>query len=92
MNGAAGERGIEIHQVYGLTESCGPACLIGSEDAIVRAGSTGKAFFHTDVRVVDDTNNEILFQPPLAADLWQQKMMSPAAQKTPCTQLWFELR
>ena len=22
--------GIEIHQVYGLTESCGPACLIGA--------------------------------------------------------------
>ncbi len=46
--------GIEIHQVYGLTESCGPACLIGPDDALAKAGSTGKAFFHTDVRVVDD--------------------------------------
>ncbi len=45
--------GIEIHQVYGLTESCGPACLLTSDDAVERAGSTGKAFFHTDVRVVD---------------------------------------
>jgi O-succinylbenzoate-CoA ligase len=44
--------GIEIHQVYGLTESCGPACLVSPEDALVRAGSTGKAFFHTEVRVV----------------------------------------
>jgi acyl-CoA synthetase (AMP-forming)/AMP-acid ligase II len=44
--------GIEIHQVYGLTESCGPACLISPDDALVRAGSTGKAFFHTDVRIV----------------------------------------
>jgi acyl-CoA synthetase (AMP-forming)/AMP-acid ligase II len=25
--------GIEIHQVYGLTESCGPGCLILGEDA-----------------------------------------------------------
>lgn len=45
--------GIEIHQVYGLTESCGPACLLTSDDAVERAGSTGKAFFHTDVRLVD---------------------------------------
>jgi O-succinylbenzoate-CoA ligase len=50
--------GIEIHQVYGLTESCGPACLISPEDAIERAGSTGKAFFHTEVRVVDGAGND----------------------------------
>jgi O-succinylbenzoate-CoA ligase len=51
--------GIEIHQVYGLTESCGPACLISPEDALERAGSTGKAFFHTDVKVVDPDGNEV---------------------------------
>ena len=44
---------IEIQQVYGLTETCGPACLITSADALTRAGSTGKAFYFTDVRVVD---------------------------------------
>jgi O-succinylbenzoate-CoA ligase len=51
--------GIEIHQVYGLTESCGPACLIGPDEAIAKAGSTGKAFFYTDVRVVDDKGKDI---------------------------------
>ncbi|MEQ8839948.1 MAG: long-chain-fatty-acid--CoA ligase [Acidimicrobiales bacterium] len=45
---------IEIHQVYGLTETCGPGCLISPDDALVRAGSTGKAFFHTEVKVVDE--------------------------------------
>ena len=50
---------IEIHQVYGLTESCGPACLIGPDEAIAKAGSTGKAFFHTDVQVVDGEGKEI---------------------------------
>ena len=40
---------IEVHQVYGLTETCGPACLTTPEDALRKAGSTGKAFFHTDV-------------------------------------------
>ncbi len=51
--------GIEIHQVYGLTESCGPACLTSPEDAVAKAGSTGKAFFHTDVRVVEDDGHDV---------------------------------
>ncbi len=49
---AYAEIGIEIHQVYGLTETCGPACLVSPDDAIARAGSTGKEFFFTEVRVV----------------------------------------
>jgi O-succinylbenzoate-CoA ligase len=56
---AYAKRGIEIHQVYGLTESCGPACLISPDEALAKAGSTGKAFFHTDVRVVDDRGRDI---------------------------------
>jgi len=51
--------GIEIPQIYGLTETCGPACLINPEDAIAKAGSTGKAFFHTEVRVVDDQGRDV---------------------------------
>jgi acyl-CoA synthetase (AMP-forming)/AMP-acid ligase II len=51
--------GIGIHQVYGLTESCGPACLISPEDALAKKGSTGKAFFHTDVRVVDERGRDV---------------------------------
>jgi O-succinylbenzoate-CoA ligase len=53
------EIGIEIHQVYGLTETCGPACLISPEEALAKAGSTGPAFFHTDVRVVDSDGNDV---------------------------------
>ncbi|MFV1992159.1 MAG: long-chain fatty acid--CoA ligase, partial [Acidimicrobiales bacterium] len=52
------ELGVEIHQVYGLTETCGPACLIGPADAIRKAGSTGQAFFHTNVKVIDADGNE----------------------------------
>ncbi len=51
--------GVEIHQVYGLTESCGPACVIGAKDAISKAGSTGPAFFHTEVRVIDKDGNDV---------------------------------
>jgi len=52
------DMGIEIHQVYGLTETCGPGCLISPDEAISHAGSTGKAFFHTEVRVVDEEGND----------------------------------
>lgn len=55
---AYAELGIEIHQVYGLTETCGPACLIGPDEAIAKAGSTGKAFFHTEVRVVAEDGRD----------------------------------
>jgi|TARA_Y100000310_G_scaffold332176_2_gene407259 O-succinylbenzoate-CoA ligase len=48
------ELGIEVHQIYGLTESCGPACVINAENALKKIGSTGRAFFHTDVRVVNE--------------------------------------
>ena len=48
---ACADIGIEVHQIYGLTESCGPAALIDPENALKRIGSTGKAFFHTDVRI-----------------------------------------
>jgi acyl-CoA synthetase (AMP-forming)/AMP-acid ligase II len=56
--------GLEIHQVYGLTESCGPACLISPDEALARIGSTGKAFFHTDVRIVDDAGADVAPDQP----------------------------
>ena len=64
--------GIEIHQIYGLTETCGPACVIDAQNAIKRAGSTGKAFFHTEVRVRDadgkdcapNTSGEVVVRGP----------------------------
>jgi acyl-CoA synthetase (AMP-forming)/AMP-acid ligase II len=51
--------GFEIHQVYGLTESCGPGCVIGPDDALTHIGSTGKAFFHTDIRIVDEQGADV---------------------------------
>jgi acyl-CoA synthetase (AMP-forming)/AMP-acid ligase II len=51
--------GFEIHQVYGLTETCGPGCVINSENALTHIGSTGKPFFHTEVRIVDEQGVEV---------------------------------
>jgi O-succinylbenzoate-CoA ligase len=53
------ELGIPIHQVYGMTETCGPACLTSPETALSKAGSTGKPFMHTDVRVVDGEGRDV---------------------------------
>jgi O-succinylbenzoate-CoA ligase len=53
------ELGIEVHQVYGMTETCGPACLIGPDDARHKIGSTGKSFFHTQVRIADPEGREL---------------------------------
>lgn len=50
--------GVEIHQVYGLTETAGPGCVIIGEDATTRVGSTGRAFFHGAVRVVREDGTD----------------------------------
>lgn len=49
---------IKVQQLYGLTECCGPATVIGPDHAIPKAGSAGLPFFHTEVKVVDDAGNE----------------------------------
>lgn len=56
---AYADLGIEVHQLYGLTESGGPATCISPDDAMVRIGSAGKEYFHTEVRVVDDAGNDV---------------------------------
>ena len=58
---AYAEMGVEVHQVYGLTETCGPAAVTSPEDAIRKAGSTGRAFFHTEIKVIrpDGTTCEV---------------------------------
>ena len=51
--------GIEVRQLYGMTECTGPATVIDSEHAINKAGSCGLPFFHTDIRVVDDAGRDV---------------------------------
>lgn len=58
------ELGLEIHQVYGLTETCGPACMISPDDAMSKIGSTGKSFFHTDVKIVGEQGEEVAAGEP----------------------------
>ena len=59
---------IEIHQIYGLTESCGPACVIDAEYALRKIGSTGRPFFHTEARVVGEDGNDC--PPGEQGEIW----------------------
>ena len=51
--------GIEIRQLYGMTECTGPATVIDSENAIEKAGSCGPPFFHNEIRIVDLEGNDV---------------------------------
>jgi acyl-CoA synthetase (AMP-forming)/AMP-acid ligase II len=52
------EAGIEVRQLYGLTE-CNTASVLSAEDALSKAGSCGTPFFHACVRVVDDDGRDV---------------------------------
>jgi acyl-CoA synthetase (AMP-forming)/AMP-acid ligase II len=58
------DMGIEIHQLYGLTESGGPGTCISPDDALVRIGSAGKEYYHTEVRVVRDNGEDVAPDEP----------------------------
>jgi len=45
--------GIEVRQLYGMTECTGPATVIDGENAIKKAGSCGPPFFHNEIMLVD---------------------------------------
>ncbi|MFO7558717.1 MAG: long-chain fatty acid--CoA ligase [Desulfobacterales bacterium] len=52
------EAGISVRQLYGMTECC-TGTVLDSDNAIKKAGSCGRPFFHTDIRIVDDKKNDV---------------------------------
>jgi fatty-acyl-CoA synthase len=52
------ESGIEVRQLYGMTE-CSTGTVLDPENALTKAGSCGRPFFHTDIRIVDGQNNDV---------------------------------
>lgn len=53
------EAGIQVRQLYGLTECTGPATVLDADNALKKVGSCGLPFFHTEVRVIDDNGNDV---------------------------------
>jgi len=46
--------GIPVLQSYGATETGGPAACLDAERFLAKAGSVGRPYLHTDIRVVGD--------------------------------------
>lgn len=53
------EAGIEVRNLYGMTESCGSGTVIDGENSLVKAGSCGLPEFLAEVKVVDDNGDEL---------------------------------
>ncbi len=49
--------GIEVRQLYGMTE-CPTGAVLDSDHALSKAGSTGLPMMHTDIRVVNDQGQD----------------------------------
>ncbi len=56
---AYAESGIEVRQLYGMTECTGPATVIDGGNAIHKAGSCGLPFFHNEIRLVDMEGKDV---------------------------------
>ena len=52
-------RGIPVGQVYGSTETCGPAICLRAEDAFAHPGSCGRPLVYAEIRIVDDQGREV---------------------------------
>ncbi len=62
------ERGVQLAQGFGMTETS-PACIfLDPGDALRKIGSTGKALLHTEFRIVDDDGADC--GPDEIGELW----------------------
>jgi fatty-acyl-CoA synthase len=53
------EAGIEVRNLYGMTESCGSGTVIDGEHSMLKAGSCGLPEFLAEVKLVDDDGVEV---------------------------------
>ncbi len=56
---AVHEKGVPLVQVYGATETCPIAACLKAADARRKAGSTGKAARHCELRIVDSAGADV---------------------------------
>lgn len=47
------ERGIQVAQTYGMTETCSQTVTLSSEDALRKIGSAGKPLFFNQIQIAD---------------------------------------
>ncbi|MGC5617220.1 acyl-CoA synthetase [Georgenia sp. Z1491] len=54
-----GERGVQVQQGFGMTETAPGIYLLRAEDALARSGSAGTEHFWTEARIVDPTGRDV---------------------------------
>jgi fatty-acyl-CoA synthase len=62
------ERGVDLAQGFGMTETSPASIFLDPGDALRKIGSTGKALMHTEFRIVDDQGNDCA--PDEVGELW----------------------
>ncbi len=89
------ERDIPVLHTYGATETAGPVSTVDRENAVRKAGSVGRPYFHTEVRISDPKGNvlrpdrvgEIQVRAPYVfAGYWQK----PEATRLAFDDRWFK--
>jgi fatty-acyl-CoA synthase len=53
------KRGLRFYEGFGMTETCAGVCILGNEDAVRKNGSVGKPLMHEEMRIVDETGNDV---------------------------------
>ena len=78
------ERGVEVTQVYGMTETSPLVLALDPEDALRKMGSAGKPVLHVRTRVVDTEGNDA--GPNTAGELWLKgPILTPGYWRQPET-------
>ncbi|MEM9036003.1 MAG: long-chain fatty acid--CoA ligase [Actinomycetota bacterium] len=62
------ERGVDLCQGFGMTETSPAAIFLDPSDALRKIGSTGKALLHTEFRIVNDEGGDC--EPDEVGELW----------------------
>ena len=62
------ERGVDLCQGFGMTETSPAAIFLDPSDALRKIGSTGKALMHTEFRIVNDDGDDC--GPDEVGELW----------------------
>jgi len=62
------ERGVDLAQGFGMTETSPAAIFLDPGDALRKVGSTGKALMHTEFRIVNDDGVDC--GPDEVGELW----------------------
>jgi fatty-acyl-CoA synthase len=62
------ERGVQLAQGFGMTETSPAAIFLDPGDALRKIGSTGKALMHTEYRIVNEQGDDCA--PDEVGELW----------------------